>query len=85
MIKRLWKFSIETDNGALYVLNAGEIVRDRCAAPNWIGTDIEAEAEAERRSNAAEERGNFAITRVIYESQGKVRPSATTGQEEMPF
>jgi len=85
MIKRLWKFAIETDNGAGYLLSTGELVHDRCATPNWIGSDAEAEAEAERRAAAAEGRPGPFITRVVYESQCKVRSSAKTGQEEFPF
>ena len=85
MIKRLWKFTVERETGSGYLLSNGEIMYDRCSVPNWIGTDNEAEAESERRSNAAEERYGFVITRVIYESQGRVKSSAKTGQEEMPF
>ena len=71
MIKRKWLFTIEADAGFGYLLASGELVRWPAKSPVWIGTDVEASAEAERRSNAYEELTGGVITRVVYESQGK--------------
>jgi len=85
MIKRLWKFNVETNDGEGWLLIDGKMVHDKAEAPGWTGTDAEASLEAERRCNAAETSSGILITRVTYESQGRVKPSAKTGQEEMPF
>ena len=85
MTKRKWLITIETVAGFGYLLASGELVRWPSESPVWIGTDDEANAEAERRSNAYEERTGGVITRVVYESQGKLVARTRTGQEEMPF
>ena len=85
MIKRLWKFSVETDIYSGYLLSSGEIVRDKCDAPSWIGTDAEANTEAVRRAQLSDDRAGPRVDRVVYESQGRVKSNAKTDQEEMPF
>ena len=81
MIKRKWLITIETDTGFGYLLASGEVVRWPSEAPVWIGSDEEANAEAERRSNAYEERTGGIISRVVYESQGKVKPETKIGEQ----
>ena len=72
MTIRRWKFAIETDEGNGYLLDSGAIVTDPDYTVDWIGTDIEAGFEADRRANLYEERIGGIITRITYESQGKV-------------
>ena len=81
MTIRKWKFAVVTDDGSGYLLPSGELVRDPNQAEDWIGSNHEAEAEAERRANAAEDRPGPFITRIVYESQGKVKPETKTGEQ----
>jgi len=73
MTYRRWKFAIETDEGSGYLLDSGDMVTDPSYAQDWIGTEIQAGFEADRRANLYEERIGGSITRITYESQGKVK------------
>jgi len=73
MTLRRWKFRIETDDGAGYLLSSGDMVRDPGYAEDWIGTDLQAGYEADRRADEYEEKIGGIVTRITYESQGKVK------------
>lgn len=73
MTKRRWKFAVETeDDGTGYLLQSGEVVRDPSAAEDWIGTDAAADVEAMDRADRYEGKIAGVITKITYESQGKV-------------
>ncbi len=74
MTTRRWKFAIETDEGSGYLLSSGDVVHDKDDAADWSGTDLEADLEADRRADLYEEKIGGIITRITYESQGKVTP-----------
>jgi len=74
MMKRRWKFAVETDEGHGYLTGLGELVHDSAAAEDWIGTSREADAEALRRADAYDDLFGGNVDRIIYESQGRVTP-----------
>jgi hypothetical protein len=74
MTLRRWKFHIETEDGAGYLLASGDMVRDKTYAEDWIGTDLQAGFEADRRADEYEDKIGGIIERITYESQGKVKP-----------
>ena len=70
---RKWKFSVTLDEGFGYLTDNGSFVRNPTDAEDWIGTDNEADREADRRSNLFEDLNEESINKVTYESQGKVK------------
>jgi len=62
MIKRYWKFYAEIEDDGCY-LEEEDI---------FIGTDSEAAAEANRRSDAYERETGRIISNVVMESHGKI-------------
>jgi hypothetical protein len=73
MILRRWKFQAETESGSGYLLASGDMVRDKGDTADWIGTDLQAGFEADRRADEYEDKIGGTITRITYESQGKVK------------
>ena len=71
MTLRRWKFAIETDDRAGYLLASGDMVPNKDLAEDWIGTDLQAGFEADRRADEYEEKIGGSIERITYESQGK--------------
>lgn len=67
---RRWRFLVEDECGdSRYVGPDGEKNEDA----EWIGTDADADREADRRADAWENRPeNGWAVRVVCESQGKV-------------
>ncbi len=86
--KRLWKFAALIDGHIHYLLIDGRCVSDPVDAPNWIGSDNEADKEAERRCELHEDLCGGFVERVTYESQGKVDtpsiPRVDTAKKAMP-
>ena len=70
---RRWKFRIETDDDAGYLLASGDMVHDPSYADDWIGTDLQAGFEADRRADEYEEKIGGIVARITYESQGKAK------------
>jgi hypothetical protein len=73
MTLRRWKFHIETESGEGYLLASGDMVPNKNFAEDWIGTDLQAGFEADRRADEYEEKIGGIVTRITYESQGKVK------------
>jgi hypothetical protein len=72
-VVRRWRFRIKDENGeGCYVGPDGRHDSDA----EWIGTDTEASAEAQRRADAWENATNGLCLRVVYESHGQVKASA---------
>jgi len=63
MIKHYWKFYAEFDDDGGSYLEEENV---------FIGTDLEAAYEADRRSNQYEDETGIIITKIIMESQGIV-------------
>lgn len=63
MIKHYWKFYAEFDDDGGSYLDEENV---------FIGTDLEAAYEADRRSNQYEDETGIIITKIIMESQGIV-------------
>lgn len=63
MIKHYWKFYAEFDDDGGCYLDEENV---------FIGTDLEAAYEADRRSNAYEDETGIIITKITMESQGIV-------------
>ena len=73
MTYRRWKFAIETDEGSGYLLDSGDMVTDPDYTADWIGTDIQAGFEADRRADLYEEKTGGSITLITLDSKGKVK------------
>lgn len=67
-IRRSWKFCAADDNGCFYIGPDGQ-PNSEC---EWIGTNAEASAEAQRRFEAWENATNGLGLGLVYESQGQV-------------
>jgi len=80
MTTRRWKFAVDTDDGSGYLVATGELVRAPENAIDWLGTDAEATAEAERRADDYENLTGRTCTRIIYESQGRVQETYNTNK-----
>lgn len=69
-IVRRWKFRVEDPDGEGCYVGPDGKQDSEC---EWIGTDAEASAEAQRRAGAWENDTNGLCLRVVYESQGQVK------------
>lgn len=70
---RRWKFLVEDENGDCAYVGLDGTVDDES---EWLGTDIESRAEAERRADAWESASNGLCLRVTIESRGVDNRSA---------
>jgi hypothetical protein len=70
-VLRIWRFTIEDEYG-----DSHDITPE---GPLFIGTSQEAARKAVELSDAWECRGNALVRRVVYESQGKIKPGGTLG------
>jgi len=73
-VVRRWKFRVEDPDGEGCYVGPDGRQDSEC---EWIGTDAEASAEAQRRADAWENATNGLCLRVVYESQGKVKANVT--------
>jgi len=73
-VVRRWMFRIEDENGEGYYVGPDGRQDSEC---EWIGTDAEASAEAQRRADAWENATNGLCLRVVYESRGQVKANVT--------
>jgi hypothetical protein len=69
-IVRRWKFRVEDPDGEGCYVGPDGKQDSEC---EWIGTDAEASAEAQRRADAWENATNGLCMRVVYESRGQVK------------
>ena len=72
-IVRRWKFRVEDPDGEGCYVGPDGKQDSEC---EWIGTDAEASAEAQRRADAWENATNGLCLRVVYESRGQVLANA---------
>ena len=70
---RKWKFYVDLERGSGFLLADGTLVPNPNDAADWIGTDNEADREANRRTDLFEDRTGETVDKVVYESQGKVK------------
>ena len=73
MTIRKWKFFVETDDDSGYLDPNGVFIKEKNDVADWLDTDHEAAEEATRRAVRFETTHNECITRIFYESQGKVK------------
>ena len=69
-VVRRWKFRVEDPDGEGCYVGPDGKQDSEC---EWIGTDSEASAEAQRRADAWENATSGLCLRVVYESQGQVK------------
>ena len=74
MTIRRWKFAVETDDGDGYLLASGKLVTDPEDEIDFIGSDNDAWREADLRGRAYENLTGSTSFKIIYESQGQVKP-----------
>jgi hypothetical protein len=77
--RRRWKFRVEGHNEPGGCVNAAGNRDDDC---EFIGTNAEAAAEADRRADAWETKTGDLCARVTYASQGKVSELQRTENNE---
>jgi hypothetical protein len=68
-IVRRWKFRIVDGNNDSFYVDADGKDNTEC---EFIGTDVDAQREADRRADTWQTVTNSNCLRVVYESQGKV-------------
>jgi hypothetical protein len=70
-VLRIWRFSLVDEYDDVHDITP--------EGPLFIGTTQQAALKAEELADAWEGRENALVRRVVYESQGKIKPGGTLG------